>query len=166
MRATVFFLSSYQLWFGFTQAVIIAPTVLSSLSTHLAQCIIAIFYSAVFFTSGFLIFRGTDQESTFLVGSGAMLLFFIVSKRYFIMYYGFLLKPSLPEGDFLNPYGTTVPVIFTVLLYTFYLSILFCYHNELKYTGPQMTLCLTPLCSRRQMPQSTSLSLSLSPSTK
>jgi len=154
MRATVFFLASYHIWFAFTQAVIIAPTVVSSISTSSIECLLAMIYSVMFFSAGFLIFRGADQESTMLVGSGALLLAFIISKRYAVMYYGFLLKPSLPEGDFLNPYGTTVPVIFTVLLYTFYLSILFCYHNELKYATPQS--CLTPMSCRRSLPHSSS----------
>ncbi|OXA55333.1 uncharacterized protein LOC110849039 [Folsomia candida] len=162
MKATVFFLSSLHIWYAVTQAVIIAPLVVSSISTQLAECILVIIYSCVFFCAGFLIFLGTDQESTMLVGTGAIMLLVILGKRYIVMYHGMLLKPTLPEGDFLNPYGTTVPVIFSVLLYIFYMSILFCYHNELSYATPRT--CLTPLSCRRQFPQSTSLSLSLSPS--
>lgn len=72
-----------------------------------------------------------------LIGGGAVVLFFILGKRFVLMYFGLLLHPTLPEGDFLNPYGTTVPIIFTVLLYLVYLAILFCYHNELKYLDSQ-----------------------------
>lgn len=79
----------------------------------------------------------TFQESSVLIGGGAIVLFLILAERFTLMYFGLLLKPTLPEGDFLNPYGTTVPVIFTVLLYLVYLAILFCYHNELKHLDSQ-----------------------------
>jgi len=75
---------------------------------------------------------GFFQESAFLVGAGAIVLGAIQIERFVLMHFGLLLVPTLPEGDFLNPYGTTVPIIFTTLLYVVYLAILFCYHNELR----------------------------------
>lgn len=62
----------------------------------------------------------------------------ILTERFVLMYFGLLLNPTLPEGDFLNAYGFsgTVPVLFTVILYIVYLFILFVYHYELKQHVP------------------------------
>ncbi|OXA55328.1 hypothetical protein Fcan01_09313 [Folsomia candida] len=125
-------------YFAIAQLVGILPTALSSLTSRALEALLALIFAVFFFASGFMTFRGADEESQVLIGIGGILLLVILTERFVLMYFGLLLNPTLPEGDFLNAYGFsgTVPVLFTVILYIVYLFILFVYHYELKQHVP------------------------------
>ncbi|OXA55335.1 putative tape measure protein [Folsomia candida] len=157
IRAAAFFLSSLHVYFAVTQMVRVLPTAISSLSSRTLEAVMALIFALFFFSSGFMTFRGADEESQVLIAGGGVLLFLILGERFTLMYFGLMLNSTLPEGDFLNPYGDTIPIIFTgsfayfmywefftilgalienlflkVLLYLFYFGVLFGYHKELQ----------------------------------
>ncbi|CAG7722524.1 unnamed protein product [Allacma fusca] len=146
IRAAVFYLSSIHIYFAITQLVLILPQAANSFGENTSVSVLAIVFALFFFSAGFMVFRGADEESHTLIRTGAFLLALIIVARFALLYFDLIMveKIKLPEASFLYAYGTTVPVIFTCILYIFYLAILFCYHNELTHLENQAQ-CDSPI---------------------
>lgn len=89
-------------------------------------------FGVFFLVTGFISFRGADQESSTLIRCGAFSLILVLLFRFILMGLSLMISDILPEATFLYVYRTAIiPVMFTLLIYLFYLAMLFCYHNEL-----------------------------------
>ena len=89
-------------------------------------------FGILFTISGLITFRGADEQSPRLVRLSGLFLASVLSLRFVLLGFSLMINETLPEATFLYVYRTSsIPILFTLLIYVFYGAMLFCYYNEL-----------------------------------